>query len=140
MKAETTTLEGLVIPAHEDHRAGAPFKSRRHAMRMWCAWKKWSAFEPVPVLGVFLFIQALIGVALLKSSEAVLANAFYERISPYIFGEQWWIGAVASFVAALVLAMIWKWLIVRHYYVRCTPKRRRKKGLNPDREPLCAVL
>jgi hypothetical protein len=92
--------------------------------------------EPVPVLGVFLFVQVLIGTALLRGSESIMANALYERVSPYVFGEQWLIGCITSFVAALVLAMIWKWFIVRHYYIRCTTKRRRKRGLDPEREPV----
>lgn len=140
MKDRTKALTGVVLPPYEDCRAGAPWKSRRHAMKSWHAWKKWSALEPVPHLGVVLFIQVLLGTAFLRGSESVLANAFCERVSPYVFGEQWWMGAVAPFLAAFVLALIWKQLIIHYYYVRCTPRRRRKKGLEPDREPLCAVL
>ena len=135
MKSTIDTLTGLVLPPHEDRRAGAPLRSRRQVTSLWRAWKKWSVLEPMPILGVFLFVQALIVVALLRSSEAVWANALYERCSPYLFGDCWWKGILLSFVAALVLAMIWKWFIVRHYYVRCTSRQLRRAGLPPNREP-----
>ena len=135
MNAKNDTVTGLVLPPHEDRRAGAPLRSRRQVTSLWRAWKKWSVLEPMPILGVFLFVQALIGTALLRGSESIMANALYERVSPYVFGEQWLIGCITSFVAALVLAMIWKWFIVRHYYVRCTSRQLRRAGLPPNREP-----
>jgi len=130
----------MVLPPPEDYRTWAPFKSRRLAMKSWRAWGKWSAFEPMPYLGVLLFIGALLVTAFLKGSESMLANTLYEIVDPYIFGDMWLVGLVACFIAAYVTVALWKELMIHYYYVRSTPKRRRKRGLEPDREPLNVVL
>lgn len=136
MKSNDPT--GEVLPPPEDYRVWAP--SRRRAINAWHAWKKWSTLDPVPYLGLLLFVKAIFATAFLRSSEDTWAGDLYLVISPFTFGDSWYVGLILSFVAALVLAIIWKNIAVRYYYCRSTSKWRRKAGLPPDREPITAVF
>jgi hypothetical protein len=135
MKA-TDTLTGAILPPLEVRRVGAPYVSRRHAMRMWRAWSAWSALESIPYVGTSLFSLVFVWLSLARGSDIGWESSLYENLSPFLFGQWWWTGIVACFVAAYCGAVAWKLALIRFHYQQCTPVHRRRKKLGPAREPL----